>query len=246
MLIDFKNVSVSRDGKAVLSGVDFHADEGEFIYLTGRVGSGKTTLLKTFYAELQPDETEGGSVATVLGRDMLRLRRREVPALRREMGIVFQDFQLLADRTVERNLEFVLKATGWKRKDEISERVHQVLNLVGMEGTEQKMPHELSGGEQQRVAIARALLNEPKIIIADEPTANLDPETARSIIALLKDACTRGATVVTTTHNPMILQEFPGIVYRCEDGTLKCQTQSEPIEQEEETAQEEQNKDSEI
>lgn len=238
MLIDFKNVSVSRDGKQVLTGVDFHADEGEFIYITGRVGSGKTSLLKTFYAELKPDEAEGGSVATVLGRDMMRLKRREVPALRREMGIVFQDFQLLADRTVERNLEFVLKATGWKHKAEIAERAHKVLELVGMGGTEQKMPHELSGGEQQRVAIARALLNEPKIIIADEPTANLDPETARAIVSLLKDACSRGSTVVTTTHNPQLLREFPGVVYRCEDGTLKCKTQSEPIEQQESNEEE--------
>lgn len=225
MLIDYKNVSISRDDKVVLSGVNFHADAGELIYITGRVGSGKTSLLKTFYAELEPDSIEGESTAVVLDRDMYHIKRRDIPQLRREMGIVFQDFQLLADRSVARNLEFVLKATGWKHKSDIRERVEKVLELVGMQEMGDKMPHELSGGEQQRVAIARALLNEPKIIVADEPTANLDQETARSIAGLLKDACGHDTAVVVTTHNPALIKAFPGVEYRCVGGHLKCITE---------------------
>jgi len=156
----------------------------------------------------------------VLGRNLMEIRRREIPALRKEMGIIFQDFQLLHDRTVEKNMKFVLMATGWKDKTEIYERIDEVLEAVGMADKKQKMPHELSGGEQQRVAIARALLNKPKVIIADEPTGNLDPETAANIVGLLKQISMSGTAVVMTTHNIPMLDKFPGIVYRCKDGAI--------------------------
>lgn len=217
MLIEYKNVSIYQEDKQVLSNVDFYVDESEFIYLIGKVGSGKSSLLKTIYSELDIDEAE---TASVLGRDMLKIKRKHVPELRREMGIIFQDFQLLHDRTVYKNLRFVLKATGWKKAD-IDARIDEVLESVGMLDSKTKMPHELSGGEQQRIAIARALLNKPKIIIADEPTGNLDPETAENIVSLLKDITRTGTAVVMSTHNIPMLDKFPGIVYRCEDGTLR-------------------------
>jgi len=217
MLIDYQKVNIYQDDVCVLKEVDFHADEGEFIYIIGKVGSGKSSLLKTTYCELYIDEADK---AEVLGRDLLTLRRKEIPALRREMGIVFQNFQLLHDRTVDANMQFVLKATGWKDKQERVERIDAVLDAVGMKDKKFKMPHELSGGEQQRVAIARALLNHPKIIIADEPTGNLDPETASRIISLLKDIAAQGTAVVMTTHNIPMLDKFPGTVYRCKDGAL--------------------------
>ena len=173
MLIDYKKVDIyHKDGAPVLHDVDFHVEEGEFIYVIGRVGSGKTTLLRTIYCENDMDEADE---ASVLGFDLMDMRRKDIPTLRRQMGIIFQDFQLLGDRTVYKNLEFVLKATGWKNKNERNERINEVLKAVGLENSIEKMPHELSGGEQQRVAIARALLNSPKLIVADEPTGNLDP-----------------------------------------------------------------------
>ncbi len=224
MLIDYNKVNIYQGNKLILKEACFHADKGEFIYLIGKVGSGKTSLLKTFYCELdlRPDEAEK---AEVLERNLLTLRRKDIPALRREMGIIFQDFQLLHDRNVEKNLRFVLKATGWTDKQKMKERIAEVLAAVGMEGMEHKMPHELSGGEQQRVAIARALLNHPKLIFADEPTGNLDPETAASIVKLLHDATLEGTGVVMTTHNIAMLNKFPGIVYRCKDGALTDVTQ---------------------
>lgn len=219
MLIDYKKVNIYQQEALVLGDVDFHADEGEFIYIIGKVGSGKSSLLKTMYCELDlySDECEQ---AEVLGRDLLTLRRREIPALRREMGIIFQDFQLLHDRTVERNLGFVLQATGWRDREKMGERITEVLGQVGMEEKRGRMPHELSGGEQQRIAIARALLNEPRIIIADEPTGNLDPETATDIVRLLADITHRGTAVVMSTHNLPMLDKFPGIVYQCEEGKV--------------------------
>lgn len=216
MLIDYKNVVIFQDDKEVLKDVNFRVDEGEFIYLIGKVGSGKSSLLKTIYCELDIDEAEN---AVVLDRDIMKIKRKHVPELRREMGIIFQDFQLLHDRSVYKNLRFVLKATGWKNAN-IDARIDEVLTAVGMEASKEKRPHELSGGEQQRIAIARALLNHPKVIIADEPTGNLDPETAENIVTLLKDITRTGTAVVMSTHNIPMLDKIPGIVYRCEDGTL--------------------------
>ncbi len=219
MLIDYQKVNIYQQEKLILEDVDFHVDEGEFIYIIGKVGSGKSSLLKTIYCELdvKEDETEK---AEVLGRDLKSIRRKEVPALRREMGIIFQDFQLLHDRSVYKNLNFVLKATGWKNKEEIRQRIDEVLNAVGMTEKKDSMPHELSGGEQQRTAIARSLLNHPKIIIADEPTGNLDPETANRIVKLLKEITSQGTAVVMSTHNIPMLDRFPGIVYCCKDGRM--------------------------
>ena len=179
----------------------------------------KSSLLKTLYCELDLVEGETEK-AEILGRDLKTIRRKEIPALRKELGIIFQDFQLLHDRTVRKNFEFVLKATGWKNKKDREKRIEEVLNEVGMIDKIDKMPHELSGGEQQRVAIARAILNNPKIIIADEPTGNLDPETASNIVSLLKDITKQGTAVVMTTHNIPMLDKFPGIVYRCKEGVL--------------------------
>ncbi len=217
MLIEYKKVRIFQEDVCVLNNVDFHVEEGEFIYIIGKVGSGKSSLLKTTYCEL---DIESGEQATVLNRDIMNIRRREIPALRKEMGIIFQDFQLLHDRTVAKNLRFVLKATGWKNKKEIEERIDEVLEMVGMQEKKDKMPHELSGGEQQRIAIARAILNKPKIIIADEPTGNLDPETATYIIDLLRQISQTGTAIVMTTHNIPMLDKFPGIVYRCKDGAI--------------------------
>jgi len=212
MIIEYKNVEIYQQDVCVLKGIDFHVDEGEFIYIIGKVGSGKSSLLKTTYCEL---DIESAEKAEVLGRDIMNIRRRDIPALRKEMGIIFQDFQLLHDRSVLKNLEFVLKSTGWKNKKERLERIDEVLGLVGMKEKKDKMPHELSGGEQQRIAIARAILNKPKVIIADEPTGNLDPETATNIVSLLKQISQTGTAVVMTTHNIPMLDKFPGIVYRC-------------------------------
>ena len=196
----------------MLGDVDFHVDEGEFIYIIGRVGAGKSTLLKTLYFELDVHEAED---AFVLNHDLREMKQKYIPALRRQMGIIFQDFQLLGDRTVRENLRFVLRATGWKDKNDINERIDDVLRDVDMQDMGDRFPHELSGGEQQRIAIARAILNKPKVIIADEPTGNLDVETARQIIKLLKQITQSGTAVVMTTHNTSLLKEYPGIVYRC-------------------------------
>ena len=216
MLIDYQQANIYQQDAIVLSDVDFHVDNGEFIYIIGKVGSGKSSLLKTFYCELDL-YTEECQKAEVLGRNLLTLKRKEVPALRKEMGIIFQDFQLLHDRSVYQNLCFVLKATGWKNKKDINQRIDEVLASVGMEDKKEKMPHERSGGEQQRIVIARALLNHPKMIVADEPTGNLDPDTASDIVKLLKDITQTGTAVVMSTHNIPMLDKFPGIVYRCKD-----------------------------
>ena len=218
MIIEYQAVNIYQDDVTVLQGVDFHVEESEFIYIIGPVGSGKSSLLKTFYCELDLYE---GEKAEVLGRDMLKIKRREIPALRKEMGIIFQDFQLLHDRSVFKNLRFVLKATGWKDKKAMEERIDDVLDAVGMKDKKDKMPFELSGGEQQRIAIARAILNKPKMIIADEPTGNLDPQTADNIVSLLKQISLTGTAVVMSTHNIPMLDKYPGIVYECKDGTIK-------------------------
>ena len=220
MLINYKGINIYQDDKLVLGNVDFHIDQSEFVYLVGKVGSGKSSLLKTIYCELDLDSDNEDGVADVLGRDLKKIKRKEIAGLRRDFGIIFQDFQLLHDLTVYRNLHFVLKATGWKNKKEIDERIDEVLTDVGLLDKKNKMPHELSGGEQQRIAIARALLNKPKVIIADEPTGNLDTGTALDIVALLKEITKKGTAVIMSTHNMLILQKYPGIVYRCEDGVL--------------------------
>lgn len=219
MLIDYKKVDIyHKDGAPVLKDINFHVDEGEFIYIIGRVGSGKSSLLKTIYFEMDVENAEN---AFVLNHDLRGLKKKYVPALRRQMGIIFQDFQLLGDRTVYENLKFVLKATGWKKKAKIDERIKDVLEDVEMQDFADRYPHELSGGEQQRVAIARAILNYPKLIVADEPTGNLDIETQASIIQLLRQVTQTGTAVIMTTHNIALLNEYPGVVYRCIEGRLE-------------------------
>ena len=212
-LIRYTDVEIHQQELCVLNDVNLELHKGEFVYLVGKVGSGKTSLLKTFYGELDIASGE----AEVLGYDMLHIKRKHIPQLRRKLGIVFQDFQLLTDRTVYDNLEFVLRATGWKSKGEIKDKIEEVLNLVGMSNKGYKLPNELSGGEQQRIVIARAVLNSPEIILADEPTGNMDSETGHAIAELLHGISEAGALVVMTTHNLQLLREFPGKVYRCAD-----------------------------
>lgn len=218
MLVDYKNVTIERAARVVLKNVSFQVEEGEFCYLTGRVGSGKSSLLKTMYAEV---EIPVGDRAQVLDFDILNLKRKQIPYLRRSVGIVFQDFQLLQDRSAAANLRFVLKATGWKNKSDIEDRIEEVLKDVGMENKSYKMPHELSGGEQQRVVIARALLNRPKLILADEPTGNLDPRTGYQIVDLLHKLSDGGTGVVMATHNLQMVEDFPARVLHCDDKSLK-------------------------
>lgn len=214
LLIEYENVDITRADKVVLNHVGFKVEEGEFCYLVGKVGSGKSSLLKTIYADVR---IAGEGKAEVLGRDMKKLRNREIPALRREIGVVFQDFQLLQDRSAKANLRFVLEATGWKGKEEIENRINEVLKEVGMENKAYKMPHELSGGEQQRIVIARALLNNPKIILADEPTGNLDPLTGYQIVALLHRIAEEGRAVIMATHNMQVVEDFPARILKCTD-----------------------------
>ncbi len=211
-LITYQHVSISLQGQEILSDVNFELKKGEFVYLIGKVGSGKSTFLKTLYGEVDINDGE----AQVLGYSIRQLKRKDLPTLRRKLGIVFQDFQLLTDRTVHENLKFVLKATGWKSRTEIEKRIEEVLRQVGMENKGYKMPNELSGGEQQRIVIARAILNQPDIILADEPTGNLDVETGRHIVELLQDICHQGSAIIMTTHNLNLLSEYPGKVYKCE------------------------------
>lgn len=213
MRIEYQNVDIAQEEHVILKGVNFQAEAGEFVYLIGKVGTGKSSLLKTFYGEL---DVHTGS-ARVLDREMTKIKRRHIPALRKRLGIVFQDFQLLTDRTVYDNLEFVLRATGWKNKGEIKDRINEVLQLVGMSNKGYKYPNELSGGEQQRIVIARAVLNSPEIILADEPTGNLDVETGFAITQLLHSISSAGSLVIMTTHNMQLLWEYPGRVYRCAD-----------------------------
>ena len=219
MLISYKNANIyQRHGIEVLHGVNFEVDEGEMAYIIGRVGSGKSTLLKTIYCDLDIDEADS---AQVLDYDLLTIRRKQIPDLRRELGVVFQDFQLLGDRTVYKNLEFVLKATGWRDKERRNDRIAEVLSMVGLEDKADKMPNELSGGEQQRVAIARSILNQPQIIIADEPTGNLDKETADNIMQLLKSIADKGTAVIMSTHNISLVNKYPGKAFQCQDGKME-------------------------
>ena len=217
-IIEFHGAAIFQNDVLVLNNVDFSVDRGEFVYLIGKTGSGKSSLLKTMYAELPLKQ----GTATVSGFDLVKLKNREVPFLRRKMGIVFQDFQLLTDRSVQDNLAFVLKATGWKDKKEIDERIGNVLEKVGLKTKGFKMPHQLSGGEQQRVAIARALLNDPEVILADEPTGNLDPETSHGIMNLLMDISATGRAVIMATHNYSLFREFPSRTLKCEEGYVSA------------------------
>lgn len=209
-IIEYSDVEICRDALIVMKHVSIDIRQGEFIYLLGKVGSGKSSLMKTFYGEIP---VVAGN-ARIFDYDLAAIKTKDIPFLRRKIGIVFQDFQLLADRNIYKNLLFVLKATGWRSKDEIEERITEVLRIVGMENKAYKSPHELSGGEQQRVAIARALLNRPKLILADEPTGNLDPDTAQNVMRTLKSIADGGTTVIMATHNHNFIQEFSGRVFR--------------------------------
>ncbi len=211
VIAEYKNVDIERADKIVLKNVSFSLGKGEFRYLVGKVGSGKSSLMKSMYADLPVLSGE----AEVLGYNLRDIRKKQIPFLRRKIGIVFQDFQLLQDRSVLANLAFVLRATGVKGKEEMAERIESVLREVGMENKGYKMPHELSGGEQQRIVIARALLNNPALILADEPTGNLDPQTGYQIVKLLHRLVEEGHTVVMATHNLQLVDDFPAPVMRC-------------------------------
>lgn len=217
VIINYKNVEIDRADRLVMKNVTFGVTKGEFCYLVGKVGSGKSSLLKTMYADVP---LAGGDKAEVLGYDMLNIKRKEIPYLRRKIGIVFQDFQLLQDRSALANLRFVLEATGWKDRNEINDRIEEVLKEVGMENKSYKMPHELSGGEQQRIVIARALLNRPELILADEPTGNLDPQTGYQIVSLLHRLAEEGNSIIMATHNMQMVEDFPARVLRCNDKEL--------------------------
>lgn len=217
LLVKYECVDICQQEHLVLRDVDFRVKKGEFIYLLGKVGSGKSSLLKSLYAEVPIKKGN----AYIFNYDLRKIKRKEVPLLRRKVGIIFQDFQLLIDRTVQENLGFVLRATGWKDKRKIEEQIALVLQCVGMGKKGYKMPHQLSGGEQQRIVIARALLNSPELIIADEPTGNLDPETANDIVSLLHDICSSGTSVIMATHNVNLINAHPGKIIRCEEMELK-------------------------
>ena len=215
-IVQLSGVSVYQKNKLVLADVNLAINSGEFVYLIGNTGSGKSSLMKMIYAELPLEDGRG----EVCGFPLNNIPAKKLPYLRRQLGIVFQDFQLFDDRTVEENLKFVLKATGWKEKKKIEERILEVLDEVGLVSKLKAMPHRLSGGEQQRIAIARALLNHPEIILADEPTGNLDPETSNGIMRLLFSICETGRTVIMATHNYNLIHKFPGRIVKCEEGTI--------------------------
>lgn len=215
-IIKLQNVDIYQKKNLVLSDVNLHIDKGEFVFLIGASGSGKSSLLKVIYGDLPMTNGEGHAA----GFDLRKLMEKDVPYLRRKLGIVFQDFQLLTDRTVEQNLEFVMRATGWKEKGLISERISDVLEKVGLRSKIKKMPHELSGGEQQRVVIARALLNDPEIILADEPTGNLDPDTSEEIVLLLRQISQSGTAVLMASHDYHIIRTFPSRIIKCEGGKV--------------------------
>jgi len=214
-LIELKDIDVFQKDLLVLSKVNMEVTKGEFVYFVGRTGTGKSSLLKVLYADLP---TQG--LGNIVGYNLSKLKRKEVPFLRRKLGIVFQDFQLLMDRTVHENLIFVMKATAWKDKKLMEQRIAAVLQKVGMETKGHKMPHQLSGGEQQRIVIARALINEPELILADEPTGNLDPETSKGIMDLLFEIAKSGRAVVMATHDYNMIKEYPGRILKFGDGVV--------------------------
>lgn len=216
-LLSLRNVIIRREENTILFKASLDIFSGEFVYLIGRVGAGKSTLVKSIYADLPITEGE----ARFHNFDLMKIKRKEIPFLRRELGIIFQDFQLLEDRSVEKNLEFVLRATGWKDKKKIQTRIGEVLEQVGLESKGYRMPHELSGGEQQRVVISRALLNQPKMILADEPTGNLDPETGEQIVKLLREIADNGTAVLMSTHNYSLVKKFPARIVQIDKGAIR-------------------------
>lgn len=216
VLLRLENIEINRDENVILRDASLTLHNGEYVYVIGKVGSGKSSLLKALYCEVPIRQGK----AYLMDYNLCRIKYKDIPFLRRKLGIVFQDFQLLTDRTVDSNLEFVLRATGWTEKERIEMRIADVLAQVGMQKKGYKRPHELSGGEQQRIVIARALLNEPKLILADEPTGNLDPETGSQIVQLLHDISSRGTAVIMTTHNYNMVRDFPSRVVKCENGSV--------------------------
>ncbi len=217
LIVDFDRVSIFQDGAPILSGVSLQLEKGEFIYLIGKVGSGKTTLIKSLHAELRPAKGQ----AKVAGFQLDTIKNKDIAFLRRQLGVVFQDFQLLSDRSVHDNLLFVLKATGWKDKGQINQRILEVLDKVELKRKADKMPYQLSGGEQQRVAIARALLNKPQLIIADEPTGHLDAETSDDIMKIFVELNrNEGISVIVATHNHSLMKKYPARTVKCEGGAL--------------------------
>ena len=215
-VVVLKEASISQKNKLVLSNVNLRLEPREFVYLIGKTGSGKSSLLQTIYAGIPII----GEVASVCGYDLKTIRKKQVPFLRRKLGIVFQDYQLLSDRSIQENLRFVLKATGWKDNAALSDRILEVLSEVGLVAKLNAMPHQLSGGEQQRVAIARAILNKPELVLADEPTGNLDPATSNEVMRILNKICEDGTAVLMATHNYNLIQKFPGRIEKCGEGTV--------------------------
>lgn len=215
-VLSLKNVTIYQENRVILSQVNLEVKEGEFLYIIGKTGTGKSSFMKTLYGDLPLTEGSG----TIVGYDLVNLKEKDIPFLRRKIGIVFQDFQLLLDRSVNENMLFVLKATGWTDKQEMQDKIDDVLDRVGLKGIANKMPHQLSGGEQQRVAIARALLNDPELILADEPTGNLDPQTSAEVLGVLRKINENGKTVIMATHDYALLMKFPSKTLKCEDNTI--------------------------
>lgn len=215
-VLSLKDVTVYQDTNAVLSSINLEVNYGEFLYIIGKTGSGKSSLMKTLYGDLKLKEGEGEFV----DYNLAKLRERDIPYLRRKIGIVFQDFKLLPDRSVYDNLLFVLRATGWSEKREMETKINEVLDKVGMKNSSNKMPHQISGGEQQRVAVARALLNDPEVILADEPTGNLDPQTSVEVMQLLREINQNGKTIIMATHDYALIMKFPAKTLKCDNGTL--------------------------
>lgn len=215
-IVNFVNAKIFQNESLILSDVNISIDKGEFIYLVGKTGSGKSSLMQTMYADIPLQEGE----ATVVGYNLSKIKEKEVPYLRRKLGIVFQDFQLLMDRSVTENLFFVMKATGWKDKKKMEKRAIEVLDKVGLSTKGYKMPHQLSGGEQQRIAIARALLNDPDLILADEPTGNLDPETSKGLMDLLMEISKSGRSILMATHDYKLFEDYPARTLKCEDSRV--------------------------
>ncbi|MBA0883265.1 cell division ATP-binding protein FtsE [Flavobacterium undicola] len=215
-VLSLKNATIYQEDKVILSNVNLEVNHGEFIYIIGKTGSGKSSLMKTLYADLQLTEGNGH----IVDFDLETMKEDDIPFLRRKIGIVFQDFKLLPDRSIQDNMLFVLKATGWTDQDEMNRKIEEVLDKVGMKNYAQKMPHQISGGEQQRVAIARALLNDPELILADEPTGNLDPQTSAEVLDVLKKINANGKTIIMATHDYALLMKFPSKTLKCEDAKI--------------------------